>query len=97
VTGVTTYVVYLSREPGAFETGKFMWEATPGVISKVVGDKHEIVIPDEWTDFPQDQGYYHIGITSRDELGNQSDPFACAGLFKFTPPSPPSKGGIESI
>jgi hypothetical protein len=94
---VTSYVVYVSREANAFEAGKFMWEASPGVIHKVVSDKHEIIIPDDWPDFPREQGNYHIGITSRDELGSQSDPFVCAGLFKCSPPSPPAKGGIESL
>lgn len=97
VPGVTSFVVYVAREAEAFEAGKFNWEASPGVISKVIDGRHEIIIPDDWPDFPRDQGNYHIGITSRDELGNQSDPFVCAGLFRFLSPPPPLKGGVESL
>ena len=91
------YVVYASKDQRAFDSKTFMWEATDGVISKLINDKTELVIPDDWPEFPREQGTYYIGITSRDEVGNQSDPFLSEGVFKFVPPSPPLKGGIESL
>jgi hypothetical protein len=97
VSEATSYVVYVTAEKTLFEKNNFMWEATPGIIFKVVTGKTELVIPDEWPDFPTEQGTYYIGITSRDDMGNQSDPFRSSGLFKFLPPPSPKKGGIENL
>jgi hypothetical protein len=97
VPGVASYVVYAGPEERVFEAGKFMWESTPGVHFKVVTDKNELIIPDDWPEFPEDQGNYFVGVASRDEVGNESDPFVCSGLFKFSPPPRPVKGGIESL
>ena len=54
-------------------------------------------VPDEWPEFPKEPGTYYIGIISRDDMQNQSDPFLLSGLFKFLAPPSPSKGGIESL
>jgi hypothetical protein len=89
--------VYVGRDGGVFDPSKFSWEATPGVTFKMVHGKTELIIPDEWPEFPTDPGTYHVGITSRDDVGNESDPFLSSGLFKFLGPSRPSKGGIESL
>ncbi len=97
VPEVNSYMVYASKDRTVFDPKTFMWEATNGIISKLVTDKTELIIPDDWPEFPTEQGTYYIGIASRDEVGNQSDPFLSEGLFKFIPPSPPSKGGIESL
>lgn len=97
VSEVTSYVVYVTTEKTLFEKKNFMWDATPGIIFKVVTGKTELIIPDEWPEFPTEQGTYHIGITSRDDIGNQSDPFLSSGPFKFLPPPPPKKGGIENL
>jgi hypothetical protein len=97
VLEVTSYVVYASSEKTVFDPNNFLWGATPGIIFKVVTGKTELIIPDEWPEFPTEQGTYYIGITSRDDAGNQSDPFLLSGLFKFIPPLPPAKGGIESL
>jgi hypothetical protein len=67
------------------------------MVSKPIIGKTELIIPDEWPDFPKEPGTYYIGITSRDDVGNQSDPFLFSGLFKFPAPPAPSKGGIESL
>jgi hypothetical protein len=75
----------------------FLWEKTPGIVSKPVLGKTELIIPDEWPEFPKEPGTYHIGITSRDDVGNQSDPFLSSGLFKFLAPPSPTMGGIESL
>lgn len=91
------YVVYVSKDRTIFDPGRFSWEATEGVISKPVEGKTEIIIPEDWPEFPAEPGTYHIGITSRDDAGNQSDPFLSSGVFKFIPPPPPVKGGIESL
>jgi hypothetical protein len=96
VPEATSYMVYASKDSTIFDSGRFLWEATPGIIFKQVVGKTELIIPDEWPEFPLEQGTYYIGITSRDGAGNQSDPFLSSGLFKFSAPPPPSRGGIES-
>jgi len=97
VSEATSYVVYVSKDKTIFDSAKFLWAATPGVISKQISGKTELIIPDDWPEFPSEQGTYHIGITSKDEAENESDPFLSLGLFKFVAPPPPSKGGIESL
>jgi len=96
VPEATSYVVYVANDRSLFDPGKFSWEATPEIISKRVTGKTELIIPDEWPEFPMKPGTYHIGITAQDEVGNQSDPFLSEGQFKFFPPPIPSRGGIES-
>jgi len=97
VPGACSYVVYVSKGRTIFEPANFSWETTPGIISKLVIGKTELIIPDEWPEFPTESGTYYIGITSRDDLGNQSDPFLLSGLFKFLAPSAPLRGGIEYL
>jgi len=91
------YVVYASKEKNVFNPKTFAWEATDGAIYKSVTGKTELVIPDDWPEFPTEPGIYYVGISSKDEVGNQSDPFLSEGVFKLLPPSPPLKGGIESL
>jgi len=97
VPGASSYVVYLSEGREIFEPENFFWETTPGIISKQVVGKTELILPDEWPEFPKEPGTYYIGITSKDDLGNQSNPFIVSGSFKFLAPSAPSQGGIESV
>ncbi len=97
VPEATSYVVYVSRDDKLYDPAKFLWEKTPGIVSKPVTGKTELIIPEEWLEFPKEPGTYHIGIASRDDAGNQSAPFMLSGLFKFVAPPPPSKGGIESL
>ena len=97
VLGASSYVVYVSRERTIFEPDNFSWETTPGIISKLVMGKTKLIIPDEWPEFPTESGTYYIGITSRDDIGNESDPFLLSGLFKFLAPSAPLRGGIENL
>jgi hypothetical protein len=97
VSEASSYVVYVSKDASTFEPNRFSWEATPGITFKQVTGKAELIIPDEWPEFPKESGNYHIGITSRDDVGNQSDPFLSSGQFRFQPPPSPAKGGIESI
>jgi hypothetical protein len=97
VPEATSYVVYVSKERSFFDPPNFAWEATPGIIFKLVDGKTELVIPDEWPEFPKEPGAYYIGITARDDVGNQSDPFLSQGVFRFISPPPPSNGGIESL
>jgi hypothetical protein len=97
VEGVSNYVVYAGSEQSAFEPSNFKWEATEGVVSKVIRGKNEVLIPDEWSEFPHGEGTCYIGVTSKDDVGNQSDPFVSSGLFNFIPPSAPKKGGIEIL
>jgi hypothetical protein len=87
--------VYVSDGRTTFEPDNFLWETTPGIISKPVVGKTELILPDEWPEFPSEPGTYYIGITSRDDLGNQSDPFLLSGRFKFLAPPAPSTCGIE--
>ena len=58
--------------------------------------KTELTLPDEWPEFPKELGSYYIGITSRDELSNESDPLIIEGLLKFVPP-PSLNGGVEYL
>jgi hypothetical protein len=97
VPEATGYMVYVSRDRTDFDPNHFSWESTPGIVSKLVNGKTELIIPDDWPEFPSEPGTYYIGITSRDEVGNQSDPFLSFGLFKFLASPAPSKGGIESL
>ena len=96
-SGATSYGVYASNDSTIFDSSKFSWGTTPGITSREVTGKTELVIPDEWPEFPSEPGTYYIGITSRDDTGNESDPFVSSGLFKFIAPPPPLKGGIESL
>jgi len=91
------YGVYVSKDGTLLEPGRFSWEKTPGIISRMVTGKTELILPDEWPEFPTEPGTYHIGITSRDDLGNQSDPLLLSGPFKFLPPPSPSRGGIDYL
>ena len=93
----SSYVVYASKGRTIFEPDNFAWETTPGIISKRVTGKTEVIIPDEWPQFPTEPGTYYIGITSSDDLGNQSDPFLLSGMFKFLAPPAPLRGGIEHL
>jgi hypothetical protein len=95
VEGASGYVVYVSADQSVFAPANFRWEATPGIVFKEITGNTELIIPDEWPEFPTSPGTYHIGITSRDDVGNQSDPFVSSGLFKFSPPPAPSQGGIS--
>jgi hypothetical protein len=97
VPEATSFVVYVSKDDKIYDPTKFLWENTPDIISKPVIVKTELILPDEWPEFPKEPGIYHIGITSKDDVGNQSDPFLLSGLFKFIAPPSPSKGGIESL
>jgi hypothetical protein len=92
-----SYVVYVSKDDEIHDPAKFLWENTPDIVSKPVIGKTELIVPDEWPEFPREPGTYYIGITSRDDVGNQSDPFFLSGLFKFLAPPSPSKGGVESL
>ena len=97
VPEATSYVVYVRKEVKTCDPPQFLWEKTPDIISRPVIGKTELTVPDEWLEFPREPGTYHIGVTSRDEVGNQSAPLFLSGLFKFLAPPPPSKGGIESL
>lgn len=97
VPEASSYEVYVARDRTLLEPDHFLWETTPGIISKQVIGKTELILPDEWPEFPAEPGTYHIGITSRDDLGNQSDPFLLSGAFKFFAPPAPSRGGIEGL
>jgi hypothetical protein len=97
VPGASSYVVYVSKDRTIFEPDHFSWERTPGMISKRVTGKTELIIPNEWPEFPTESGTYYIGITSRDDIGNQSGPLLLSGVFKFLAPPAPPRGGIESL
>ena len=97
VSEAASYVVYVGKDDKLYDPAKFLWEDTPDIVSKPVIGKTELIVPDEWPEFPKEPGTYHIGITSRDDVGNQSGPLLLSGLFKFLAPPSPSKGGIESL
>jgi len=48
----------------------------------MVTGKTELILPDEWPEFPTEPGTYHIGITSRDDLGIKRS-LLLSGPFKF--------------
>jgi hypothetical protein len=95
VEEASSYVVYVGTDESAFAPGNFKWEATKGIVFKEVTDGTKLSIPDGWPEFPTKPGTYYIGITSKDDVGNQSDPFVSSGLFRFSPPPAPSQGGIS--
>jgi len=95
VPEASSYIAYVSKDRTIFELASFSWEKTPGIISKLVTGKTELIVPDEWPEFPTESGTYYIGITSRDDAGNQSAPLLLSGLFKFFAPSAPLRGGVE--
>jgi CheY-like chemotaxis protein len=97
VPEASSYRVYVCKDRTLLEPDHFSWETTPGIISKQVIGKTELIIPDEWPEFPKEPGTYHIGITSRDDVGNQSDPFLLSAPFKFFAPPAPLRGGIEKV
>ena len=97
VPEAVSYVVFASKDPALFDPAHFSWEATLGVVCKSVVGKNEIVIPDEWPEFPTEPGTYQIAITAKDDMGNQSDPFLSSAQFKFRAPASPSKAGVESL
>ena len=97
VPEAASYVVYISKDDKIHDPAKFLWGNTPDIVSKPVIGKTEVIVPDEWPEFPKEPGIYYIGITSRDHVGNQSDPLFLSGLFKFLAPPSPAKGGIESL
>jgi len=97
VPEASSYVVYVSEDRENFEPDNFLWGWTPGIISKQVIGKTEVVLPDDWPEFPKEPGTYYIGITSKDDFGNQSNPIIVSGSFKFLAPPAPSQGGIESF
>ncbi len=97
VPEATSYVVYVSRDNEMSDAAKFSWENTHRIIFKPVIGKTEIIIPDEWLEFPTIPGIYYIAITSKDYAGNQSDPLLLSAPFKFHAPPPPSTGGIQSL
>ena len=97
VPEAVSYVIQVYKGDKILDPSKVSWEALPGIVSKSISGKTELIIPDEWPEFPAEPGTYHIAIKARDEVGNQSDPFLLSGRFKFLPPPSPSKGGIESL
>jgi hypothetical protein len=97
VPEASSYRVYVSKDRTLLEPDRFSWETTPAIISKLVIGKTNLVIPDEWPEFPTESGTYYIGITTEDDLGNQSDPLLLSGLFKFLAPSAPLRAGIEYL
>jgi len=97
VPGASSYVVYLSDDRALFEPDNFFWENTPGINSKRVIGKTEVILPDDWPEVSKEPETYYIGITSSDDLGNQSDPLVLSGSFKFFAPPAPSQVGIESL
>ena len=96
VDGATSYVIYVGTETHPVNSETFAWGDTPGVISKTVPrDKTEIIVPNEWPEFPRKRGVYCIAVTARDDEGNQSDPLLLSAAFNLTAPLPPRSGGIE--
>jgi hypothetical protein len=97
VAGAVAYLVYVNAEGKTIDPDRFTWREAPGVISRRVAGYTEIVLPDEWPEFPEKPGTYVIAITARDDAGNESDPLLLTGVFNFVAPPSPSKGGIETF
>lgn len=95
VPEAASYIVYVSKGEKSIDPAHFSWENTPGIIFRQVIGRTELIIPDEWPEFPAKPGTYQIAITSKDDVGNESDPFLLSGVFKFIAPPSPSKAGIE--
>ena len=87
VPEATSYVVYVSKDGKIYDPIKFLWENTPDIVSKPVIGKTELIVPDEWPEFPKEPGTYHIAITSRDDVGNQSEPVLVVGAIQVSCPT----------
>lgn len=92
-----SYLVYCSTDRGSFDSQKFKWQASSGILYKEVAGKTDLIIPDDWPEFPKEPGVYYLGVTAKDEAGNESDPFVSQGLFRFIAPPSPARGGIEKL
>ncbi len=88
VPEVSSCRVYVNKDRTVFEPDHFWWETTPGIISKLVIGKTTLILPDEWPEFPTELGTYFIGVTSRDRLGNEGDPFLLRGYSNSLPRRP---------
>jgi hypothetical protein len=97
VPEATSYVVYASKDSEVMDPAKFSWGNTPSIISKQVKGKTELIIPNEWPEFPVEPGSYYLAITSKDDAENESDPFLLSGVFKLVAPPTPPRGGIEIL
>lgn len=97
VPGATAYVVYVSTEGKLINPARLSWRDTPGMISKLVVDGTELVLREDWPEFPITPGTYHIAVTARDDAGNESDPLLLIGSFSFIAPATPSKGGVDIL
>src|SRR4030043_2025680 len=51
VSEASSYEVYVSRDRAPLEPNNFSWGTRPGIISKMVIGKKELIIPDEWRGF----------------------------------------------
>ena len=56
VPEVGGYMVYVGKDEIALDPANFSWETTPGIISKLVIGKNELIIPDDWPEFPTEPG-----------------------------------------
>jgi hypothetical protein len=96
VPGASGYVVYVRPDCQPINSAEFSWGETSELLSRVIsGETNEIVIPDEWPEFPKRRGTYHIAVTAEDDDGNQSDPLLLSAIFNLTAPQKPVKGGID--
>ncbi len=56
VSEASSYVVYVNKDSSIFEPDRFSWKTTPEITFKQVNDRTELIIPDEWPEFPQGIG-----------------------------------------
>ena len=57
----------------------------------------EIILPDEAPGFPLDEGNFKLGISSVDDVGNESDIAEIAVPFDFAAPDAPTDLVVEDI
>jgi len=76
--------VYISQEEPTYGSPQ----------SEVKMPKTEIILPDEWPGTLL-EGDYYVGISSLDDLGNETDIVVVTTPFDFVPPGLPSDIVIE--
>jgi len=59
--------------------------------------KTNLILPDEAPSFPEEEGNFKIGISSVDDVGNESDIIEISFPFDFAAPDAPTNLVVEDV
>lgn len=59
--------------------------------------KTDIVVPGEFPGWPMEEGNYGVGISSVDDMGNESDITIISSPFDFSAPDAPTGVVVEDV